>query len=99
MKCPKQVLWAAFLGEEGVSDEEIPNDLHGLDWSPKELTELPRLPVGRPDGTGHPILDVPCLRIPIDVVDVVVIVVVVVVVEVGGGGGGGHHLRLRRRKA
>ena len=92
MKCPKQVLWAAFLGEEGFSDEEIPNDLNGIDRSPKELAEVPRLPVGRPDGTGHPVLDVPCLRLPIDVVDVVV------VDEVGGGGGGGHHLRRRRRE-
>ena len=94
MKCPKQVLWAAFLGEEGVSDEEPPNDLHGLDRSPEELAEVPRLPVGRPDGTGHPVLDVPCLRLPIDVVDVVV--VVVVFDEVGSGGGGGHYVRRRR---
>jgi hypothetical protein len=33
MKCPKQVLWAAFLGEEGFSDEEIPNDLNGDGYS------------------------------------------------------------------
>ena len=80
MKCPKQVLWAAFLGEEGFSDEEIPNDLNGIDRSPKELAEVPRLPVGCPDGTGHPVLDVPCLRLPINVVDVVGVVVVGVVV-------------------
>jgi len=48
MKCPKQVLWVAFLGEEGFSDEEIPNDLNGIDRSPKELAEVPRLPVGVP---------------------------------------------------
>ncbi len=59
--------------EEGFSDEEIPNDLNGIDRSPKELAEVPRLPVGRPDGTGHPVLDVPCLRLPINVVDVVVV--------------------------
>ena len=100
MKCPKQVLWAAFLGKEGFSDKEIPNDLNGIDRSPKELAEVPRLPVGRPDGTGYPVLDVPCLRLLINVVDVVLVIVVVVVVvdEVGGGGGGGHHLRWRRRE-
>ena len=101
MKCPKQVLRAAFFGEEGIPEEEIPNDLHGLNRSSEELAEVPRLPVGHPDGTGHPVLDVPCLRLPINVVDVVVVVVFVVVVvvdEVGGGGGGGHHLRRRRRE-
>jgi hypothetical protein len=37
--------------------------------------------------SGHPVLDVPCLRLPL-VVDVVVVVVVVVVVDKVGGGGG-----------
>jgi len=86
MKCPKQVLWAAFLGEEGFSDEEIPNDLNGIDRSSEELAEVPRLPVGHPDGTRHPVLDVPCLRLPINVLVNVIVVVVVVVDEVGG-----HH--------
>jgi hypothetical protein len=75
MKCPKQVLWVAFLGEEGFSDEEIPNDLNGINRSPEELAEVPRLPAGRPDGTGHPVLDVPCLRLPIDVVNVVEVII------------------------
>ena len=83
------MLGAAIVGEETVVDEEVPHGLHGLDASSKELAEVSRLPAGRPDGTGHPVLDVPCRRLPVDVVDVEVVVVVFIVSGVGDGADGG----------
>ena len=54
------MLWMAFLGEEGVSVEELPQHQHDTDVHSEELAEVLNFHFGHPNCTGHPILDVPC---------------------------------------
>lgn len=84
---------ATLVREEVVVDKAVPHGLHGTNARSEELAKVPCLPARCPDDTGHPILDVPCRRVPVDVVDIEVVVVVDVVV-VGGvcdGSEGGCH--------
>ena len=88
------MLWAPIVGEEVVVDEAVPHGLHGTNARSEELAEVPCLSIRCPDDTGHPILDVPCRRVPVDVVDIVVVVVDIVVIG-GGVRWGGRRMSLR----
>ena len=87
------MLWPPFLGEEEVVDQVVPHHHRRTDAHSEERAEETALHVGRPDDTGHPILDVPCCRIPdgiILVVDIIIVVVIVVNVVDDGDDFGCH---------
>ena len=98
MKCPKQVLRAATLWEEGVPLEQLPCFFDDEQARSEKLTEVPRLRRRRADTARRPVLDVPgqCLEVRHGHVARGILAEVIVAGHLAGGHG--HCLWRRRRR-